>query len=413
MQKRLLLVPVFILALCMAYAEGITQNGAAAQNTGGGPVTQMDNAVKALAGNLVRSLVTVKAVKVTVSPFSYRDTIPPFSQYWVNQLTEELVNTPNRSFSVLSAGVADWIVSGEIVEAADGIRVYTRLVNSGDRTIAAVFHSDLARNDNIARMLLSGGSSGGGGGGGSSSSVSMDAWEPDSMENPVAYEIGEDENVPAMNRTIHDGRDQDFFLLIPARDGRLVIETTGDEVDTYMNLYIAGSGDSVASDDDGGSGDNARIRYNVQAGRRYIAKVRGYERDETGPYGFRAYLISNERVSADRYESDDDSSSAKPINIGERQQHNFHNKDDVDWVKFEVSQAGRYTIRTSGVRSNNLDTYIELFNADMKSIAEDDDGGDNYSSRLSLQLDMGTYYLKVHCLDDNPDQPYTISVTAD
>jgi hypothetical protein len=65
------------------------------------------------------------------------------------------------------------------------------------------------------------------------------------------------------------------------------------------------------------------------------------------------------------------------------------------------------------VSSTRLDTYIELFDANINPIAEDDDGGAYRDSRLYLRLDSGLYYLKVWCLDDEPDQPYNISIVVD
>jgi hypothetical protein len=187
------------------------------------------------------------------------------------------------------------------------------------------------------------------------------------------------------------------------------METTG-RMDTYMELYDAETREMLEENDDGGEGNNARIRYSVQGGQRYIVKVRGYSSSETGSYAFRAYLPSQARLAPDEYEPDDDSSSASLIDIGKPQQHTFHTGDDVDWVKFQVTHAGRYTIRARGVNSDRLDTYMELFDANLNSIAEDDDGGDNLDSRISQQLGNGLYYLKVWCLDDEPGQPYTISV---
>jgi hypothetical protein len=229
-----------------------------------------------------------------------------------------------------------------------------------------------------------------------------------SMSNPMLYEIGVDDNTPVVNRTLGGG-DEDFFLLLPANNGRLTMETTG-RTDTYMEFYDAETRELLAEDDDGGQGTNARIRYTVQGGRRYIAKVRGYSSSEAGSYGFRAYLPSQARLAPDEYEPDDDPSQAGWIEIGTPQQHTFHTGDDVDWVKFEVTRPGRYIIRTRGANSNRLDTYIELFDAKLNSIAEDDDGGDDLDSRIAQQLGSGLYYLKVWCLDDEPNQPYIISV---
>jgi hypothetical protein len=230
------------------------------------------------------------------------------------------------------------------------------------------------------------------------------------FENPLSYEIGSDENVPVMNRTL-DREDDDYFLLLPASDGQLIVETTGS-TDTFMELYNAETRQKLAEDDDGGSRSNARIRYDVQAGQRYIAKVSGYD-GETGSYGFRAYIYVQVRLTPDEYEPDNDAASAKQIEIGTPQQHTFHNTNDVDWVKFQITRPGRYIIRTRGVNSNRLDTYIELFDSNLNSIDEDDDGGDGVDSRLSLHLENGLYYLKVECLDERPNQPYTISITSE
>ena len=391
MKKLLTVIAVFLVALGAADAQ--TAN----------PLPQMDAAVKALAGDITRRLAAEKAQKIAISEFSFKDYIPSLSPYWANQLGLELTTIPNKPFAVLAdaAAGADWIISGEIVEIGAAIRVYTRLVRLSDRSVAAVFPSDFERNQHVVEMLSDTSS-----GGRRSSRVPRDAWEPDSWEHPVSVEIGADENAPAMNRSLHDENDEDFFLLLPGKDGRLLMETTGG-TDTYMEFYNAETGEKLAEDDDSGSRSNARIRYNVQAAKRYIAKVRGYD-GNTGHYGFRAYYTV--QILPDEYEPDDDSSTAKWINIGTPQQHTFHTGDDVDWVKFQITQPGRYTIRARGVATTDLDTHIELFDKDLTSIAKDDDGGEGYDSRLSLRLESGLYYLKVKCLDDDPDEPYTISI---
>jgi len=274
-KKYLFFVPVLFLVAGMINAQGTAS-----------PVQSMDNAIKALAGDLNRKLTEQKVQKLALGQFIYRDSIVPLGDYWVNQLNEELTNIPGRSFLLLSGGAAgaDWTVSGQIVDAAGTIRVYTRLIRQSDRSIAAAFHSDLERNAGIIAMLSSGGSSGD-----RSSYVPMDEYESDSWESPVPYEIGADSGAPIMNRTIHDGNDEDFFLLIPARSGQLVMETTGS-TDTCMKFYDADTREVLDDDDDSGSGYNAKISYNVQAGTRYIVKVKGYDSSETGSYGFRAYL---------------------------------------------------------------------------------------------------------------------------
>jgi hypothetical protein len=523
MKKYLFTIPILIFAMTFVYAEGLSESQG--QDTGG-PVSQFDAAVKTLAGNLNKKLIEGKAGKVAVGQFPYRGNVVPLATYWINQLTGELANIPNKPYIILSAGTAgaDWTISGEIIDVtAATIRLYTRLIRIEDRAVEASFQFDLERNEQINGMLSSGDSQGGG----RSSTVALDSLEPDSFDSPVPYEIGVDENALVVNRTLHNA-DEDFFLLIPEKDGQLVMETTGS-VDTYMEFYnadtrerlaqnddggsgynsrirysvqagkryiakirgcessdtgsygfrawlsvrVSSSGFSnpisyeigvdedvpvmnrtlnrddeeyfllvpendgqlivettgnvdtyleffdadtqrlLAEDDDGGRGENARVRYRVEAGKRYIAKVRGYSGSDTGSYGFRAYIQVQVTLTPDEYEPDNDSASAKQIEIGTNQQHNFHNSDDVDWVKFQITRPGRYTIRARGVNSNRLDTYIELFDSNMNLIDEDDDGGENLDSRLSISLQNGLYYLKAECLSDEPNQPYIISITAE
>jgi hypothetical protein len=226
----------------------------------------------------------------------------------------------------------------------------------------------------------------------------------------MSYEIGVDDNAQLVNRTL-DREDEDFFLLLPESDGQLIMETTGG-VDTFMEFYNAETRQALAEDDDSGRGNNARIKYNVKAGGRYIAKVRGYDND-IGEYGFKAWLQIPVQLAPDEYEPDNDSTSAKQIEIGSSQQHTFHNSNDVDWVKFQITKPGTYTIRTRGVNTNRLDTYIELFDSNMNPIDEDDDGGEGLDSLLSRHLESGLYYLKAECLDDEPNQPYIISIIAE
>jgi hypothetical protein len=385
--KRLLLVFVFFCILSTLYGQSSAS-----------PVPQLDGAVKGLAADLNKRLAAEKAQKISLGQWASYDSVPAFGFYWAAQLTEELTNIPGRAYTLVPGG-ADWTVSGEIVEVAGVIRVYSRLVRSADRSIAAGFHSDFEYSEYLADMLASGGRS---------SSVTRDAYEIDSMENPLPSDIAEAAGGSPVERTLHTEDDEDFFLLTPDKDGALVMETTGD-MDTYLEFYEAGSPERLAGDDDGGSGGNARIRYNVRSGGRYIARARAYGSD-TGRYGFRAYFIEQVRQAPDEFENDDTFSSAKDISVGTPQQHTFTTGDDVDWVKFQITRNDRYTIRARGLNSTRLDTYIELYDSDRSAIDEDDDGGENMDSRLSVSLQAGTYYVKAECLDDEPEEPYRISV---
>jgi hypothetical protein len=392
--SRLFTVLVFFGALSALYGQNQTNL-----------LLQLDSTIKTLGTEVHRKLQTDQARQVSIGQWSFRDTIPPLGDYWQAQLLEELINTLGRSYQI-SSGLqvsADWIISGEIIEVGNTIRVYTRFTRNPGNSIVAILHSDFERNEDSVDLLAVTGDS--------SSSVVRDAYEPDSRENAHSVPIGSGEDAPYINRTLHNSNDEDFFLLVPERDGALIMETSGS-VDTVMELYEGGSQSHLAEDDDGGSNNNARIRHNVRAGVRYVVKVRAYGSD-TGSYGFHAYIVEQVQFSPDEFEEDGEFAAAKDISIGTVRQHNFHSGGDVDWVRFRVSRPGRYTIRTRGLNSTRLDTFIELYDSEHNSIDDDDDGGEDMDSRLSVQLQSGTYYLKVECLNEEPDQPYTIRVDAE
>jgi len=197
------------------------------------------------------------------------------------------------------------------------------------------------------------------------------------------------------------------------KSGRVLIETTGI-TDTYMELFDETDRDIVLDDnDDSGLYYNARIRYNVEAGRRYIVKVRGCEADESGNYGFRAYFSESKMLPIDEYEPNDEPSNATTLQINNAQEHTFHSGHDVDWFTFQITHDGKYIIQTKGIKNNYLDTCIELYDSNLNSIAEDDDGGNSLSSLIVINLSRGDYYLEVLCLEEEPEQGYTISLTSE
>jgi hypothetical protein len=298
--KRIASFVIFFCALSALYGQSSAN-----------PLAPLDNAVKNLASEIRQKIPAGGSPKIALGQWIRRDSVPVLGVYWAAQLTEELANIPGRSFTLVSGGAAaaDWIVSGEIVEAAAVIRVYTRLVRSGDHSIAASFHADIDFTDHLAVMLSNSGD-----GRGALSSAVRDIYEPDSMENPLPVNLATHDNGPVISRTIHTENDEDFFLLTPDMDCTLILETTGN-TDTYMELYDAASGDKLGDNDDGGSGMNARIRFEARSGKRYIVKIRGYGGD-VGNYGLQIRIAESSRMPPDEYEDDDDFVSARDIPAG-------------------------------------------------------------------------------------------------
>ena len=83
---------------------------------------------------------------------------------------------------------------------------------------------------------------------------------------------------------------------------------------------------------------------------------------------------------------------------------------DIDWFYFTVTTQGLFTIETSLVTL--ADSYIYLYGPDNSSIyiGEDDDGGQELASKITQQLNPGTYYVKVRAFDSSQVGTYTIRV---
>ncbi|MCL2561507.1 MAG: hypothetical protein FWE10_04200 [Rikenellaceae bacterium] len=341
-------------------------------------IQQIDNAAASVARELNIKLTAEKAQNVAAGQFVFRGSVTPFSDYWANQITQELTNVRNRSFTLVSGRMPEWTIAGEVIVVGDIIRVYTRLVRRSDQAVIAVINTDLDRDERILMMLSSGSGE---------HSVMYDEWEPDSWNNPVAYEIADAGNVPPMNRTLHstiDGEagDEDFFLLLPRASGWVIMETVGD-TDTYMELYDADTYALLAEDDDSGSNTNARIRHNLQSGRRYIVKVRGYSPDITGHYGFRAYSRNQDWSNAIEHAIDSDAGSARVV-----QRRLGYEGNDLFLLR--PGRSGTLVVETTG----DTDTYMELYDADTRELlAEDDDSGSDLNARIEYSVQVGKRYI--------------------
>ncbi|MDR2516606.1 MAG: PPC domain-containing protein [Spirochaetaceae bacterium] len=484
----------------------------------------MDRITDALVTRLYLRLRTLargsEPFSLALGRFSVQGEESPLGDLLRSNLQGALANLEARPYVIIDTPPAataggDYLISADILDVGNAVRVAVRLVKTEDSSIIAAWHSDFEKTPWIAALLEQPGRTEGGG-------TRRDAHEPDSQENPVPAEIGG----PWISRTIHAADDRDWFLIVSPVTVMLTAETSGS-LDTMMELYNE-EGTRVASDDDGGEDTNARITFNAEAGKRYVAMIRGYS-SHTGAYrfqvfpetiadeavepnntreqataitlneesGFRAFLFSgdedwyraevpsggalvtvytegaldtfltiydanggrlaedddsgdgnNARVTVnlpegafyikaslysgsssrgvytlftrvrepaaqDAYEPDNQLSQAKDIEVGQNQTRNFTGAADIDWARIRITQAGRYGIRARGASGTEQDTYLELLDSSEEVIAEDDDSGDTYDAYISVDLQPGTYYIKVSTLDRDPAGNYVLSVTRE
>ena len=171
----------------------------------------------------------------------------------------------------------------------------------------------------------------------------------------------------------------------------LRVYTTGN-LDTYGALQNS-SGSTLATDDDGASGNNFGINYVVNSGTYYI-KVEGYGSD-TGSYTLNALFYSDDSntwvgATALSWVVLNTSGSLGIDRIGW-----IENLNDKDYFKVQVSKPGVLTVTTTG----NLDTLGRLLpigNGDVPYVwASDDDSGSGNNFGIVRQVFPGTYYIAV------------------
>jgi hypothetical protein len=245
-------------------------------------------------GNLIGGrLETVeKDAVVRVGNFTLHGSNSTLGTYWSQQLLGVLLERTGRGYSLASPGAAvpspqAYLLSGEILPIENVIRIYTRLSGLRDGRLFGSWTTDLQRNNYTSLLIRSVSSPPSS----RESIVFPDAWEPDGRENPLTVETGGQR----IERSIHDGEDADWFTVTADHPGTLVFETFGEDLDTLMKLY---DGETlIEEDDDGGSGNNAKITVHAEGGKTFLVMVKGYDRSETGNYRFQARYQSPDQVS--------------------------------------------------------------------------------------------------------------------
>jgi hypothetical protein len=184
--------------------------------------------------------------------------------------------------------------------------------------------------------------------------------------------------------------DFDWFKLdlgsFQYRQGEVLSVYTSGDTDTCMELY---EGDVLTVEDDDGADDyNSKIIFQPQRGTAYYIKINGYD-NAVGQYTLHAETSVEE---FDQYEPNNDKTRAARVTVGQTLSGNgLASYDPVDWFTFSISQAGSYSIGTTG----GMDTVIVLYDSGDGELDSDDDSGRDNNALIETTLGRGTYYAKV------------------
>ena len=379
MNTTVRVVFVCVLLACIAGTAGLAAQESQVE-TG---LAKVDAATRLVTNNLVQALRIqprqAEKYRLRLGSFTMDGASLPLGSLWANNLATFLASAAaapgaNIVLNLVEEPRPDFVVQGELVLAADTVRVFTRLIRMDDGAVVKGAWSDLVVDPVLARMLLpSEGSDG----------TEQDPYEIDSREFPKAVILG----TAPIARTLHTG-DEDWFRFQVTQRGILVAQTFG-ELDTVLTLYQVGSEEELLEDDDSGDSDNARIEHAVIAGSTFLIKVSGYD-GATGSYNFNLAL---DPMPPQTTRNDTRERALNLTPDGESQRFLFERQNEEDWFIVSVSGSGNVLqISTYG----SLDMLMELYDSQGNKLAEDDDSGQDGNARLSTLLPQGQYFLRLY-----------------
>lgn len=178
----------------------------------------------------------------------------------------------------------------------------------------------------------------------------------------------------------------EFNLESPAA---VTIEMLSSDFDSFIELQ----GDNVfASDDDGGEGLDARLYHPLEAGS-YRVMVRSHSNQGSGLFELRASATAiDELPSNGRLEVNNPVRTR--LEPGER-----------DFYELVIEEAGHYRL---DLLSDDFDAYLELDG--QGQFLRDDDGAGELNSRISSQLEPGSYRVTARSYGSSESGDYTLQL---
>ena len=197
------------------------------------------------------------------------------------------------------------------------------------------------------------------------------------------------------------------FTLDRARDVRIDLESS---TDSYLFLLNGArtDGSVVTSNDDGGSGYNARITRRLGAGT-YTVEVTTYAAGRTGSFGLRlsasgggACSVTSLGQASGRITRTGTWSSSC---ISERREDRY-----ARYYSFTLGRTGEVRIDLE----SQTDSYLYLLNGSGTRgavLAGNDDGGAGRNARIARRLAAGTYTIEATTFGRRASGSFTLTVT--
>ena len=199
----------------------------------------------------------------------------------------------------------------------------------------------------------------------------------------------------AVAGNIDPGSDEDYFSIAVSRAGTLTASTTGT-TDTIGHLY-GSTGTQLATNDNGGTGNNFDISYDVTAASTYYVRVTS-SGTGTGMYSLTITFTPDHGNTR---------ATATAVTSGTAVAGNINPGSDQDYFSIAVSRAGTIRATTTGT----TDTIGHLYDSTGTELTTDDDDGAGRNFDLSHSVTAaGTYYVRVTSYSTRTGM-YSLTVT--
>jgi|GEM_PF-2766208 len=347
--------------------------------------------------------------------YSLNITEPPVDDY-SNTMSGAAIITPgvNKSGTINSSGDVDWFtftttragaytltssgntdMYGELYNA-DGSRLSYDDDGNGNRQFK--LNTTLEANTNYYLKARHYSSSGTG-------DYSLQVVEPPLIVDDYSDTMGgAAELTPGINKNgeINFAGDADWFKFTATRAGSYTI-TSGGNTDMYGELYDS-NGVRLASNDDGNSNRQFKIKTDLQAGAVYYLKARHYSTSGTGSYSLQ---VAEPPLVVDDYSDSMTGSAVGALTAGIAKNGVVNYANDADWFSFTPGANGNYTFTSIG----NTDLYGELRDSSGNLLASDDDSAGGRQFQMTSNLSGGTtYYLKTRHYSSSGTGAYQVKV---
>lgn len=193
-------------------------------------------------------------------------------------------------------------------------------------------------------------------------------------------------------------------------DQRYVIEMTAPDFDAYVWVarQVGVLTEELASDDDGGGGTNARLRFKPPADGSYFLVAQSLAESGAGAYTLQ---VSEQDPPPPPV--------ARAIELGQSVDGELTDESPVREQDGD-QPYDLYSIRGNGQRvrivmtAESFDAYLQVIRVGAKGqeeeVASDDDSGGGTNARVTITLD-GEYRIIARALSDNGRGSYALSVT--